>query len=161
MPKDYLKWYRLKAEIHSREFTGNFSEREIWWCSIGVNIGMEQDGKHDLFERPVLVLRKFGKHTFFGVPLSSKVRLGSYYFPTNFNGHDGILLLTQGRSMSSKRLQRRLGKIAPREFLRICEAFDAVSTPKKSDPQQAESPRAPDGELYQHYSKHNHKSQGI
>ena len=35
-----------------------FHEREIWWCSIGVTLGDEQDGKNDLFERPVFSNKK-------------------------------------------------------------------------------------------------------
>ncbi len=29
------------------------------WCSIGINVGDEEDGKNELYERPVLVIKKF------------------------------------------------------------------------------------------------------
>lgn len=44
--------------MHASEGEILFYEREIWWCSLGVNIGFEQDGTNDLFERPVLVIKK-------------------------------------------------------------------------------------------------------
>ena len=34
----------------------SFKERDIFWVSIGQNIGYEQNGKSDIFSRPVLIL---------------------------------------------------------------------------------------------------------
>ena len=60
MNKDFDTWNEEKKglEIVAPD-TLIFHEREIWWSSIGLNVGDEEDGKNDLFERPVLVLRKF------------------------------------------------------------------------------------------------------
>ena len=60
--KDFDSWNTEKKQLE--EFGPDvliFHEREIWWCSIGVNLGDEQDGKNELFERPVLVVRKFNR----------------------------------------------------------------------------------------------------
>jgi hypothetical protein len=57
--KDYQKWHILKNELDKKEHTIFVNEREICYTSIGENIGFEQNGKNELFERPVLVLRKF------------------------------------------------------------------------------------------------------
>ena len=64
MNRNYTAWYALKSQLEAGDFKGNFSEREIWWCSIGANIGHEEDGKHRYFERPVIVLRKYNKNYF-------------------------------------------------------------------------------------------------
>jgi hypothetical protein len=63
MKKDFDGWIKKKKSLHesSKEKAAYFYEREIWWCSIGINIGFEQDGKNEHFERPVLVLRKFNR----------------------------------------------------------------------------------------------------
>ena len=161
MVKQYLKWYGLKAELNNREFLGNFSEREIWWSCVGVNIGMEQDGKHGLFERLVLILRKFGMFTFLGIPLSTTCHSGSYYYPISVNNVDGALLLNQARVLSSQRLQRRMGRIIKSEFNSVSQAYISMVVPdvKKSDPQHAESPRAPSGEMYSNSTNLKHKSQ--
>lgn len=160
MQRNYVAWYKLKADIERREFMGNFSEREVWWCSIGANVGNEQDGKHELFERPVLIFRKFGKLSFLAIPLSTTIRAGSYYYPITINNKDGVLLLNQARYLSVKRLQRRLGRITKDTHRDIQRAYSAIAVPDiKSDPQQAESPRAPSGEVYFHNSKLEQKSQ--
>ncbi|MBU2219125.1 hypothetical protein KKG15_01365 [Patescibacteria group bacterium] len=40
--KDFDAWNIQKKKIHSRDEKILFHEREIWWCSLGVNIGFEQ-----------------------------------------------------------------------------------------------------------------------
>lgn len=61
-----VEWTKLKMRIHSKEERIiYFNEREVWWASVGINIGNEVDGKNGYFERPVLVLKKNKpKHTF-------------------------------------------------------------------------------------------------
>ena len=49
-------------------------ERDIWWCSIGVNIGDEIDGKNELFHRPVLILKKFSSELCLVAPTSAMAR---------------------------------------------------------------------------------------
>ena len=46
MQKDFPGWHRQKEQLHAQHHTPTFQEREIWWCSVGVNIGHEMDGKH-------------------------------------------------------------------------------------------------------------------
>lgn len=47
---------------------------------MGVNIGYEEDGKNEKFERPVLILKKFNQYLILVVPLSSKIKNNKYYF---------------------------------------------------------------------------------
>ncbi len=46
MQKDFPGWHRQKEQLHAQHHTPTFQEREIWWCSVGVNIGHEMDGKN-------------------------------------------------------------------------------------------------------------------
>lgn len=57
MEKNFDKWNGEKKRVNIRDENTLFHEREVWWCSLGVNIGFEQDGKNDIFERPVLIIR--------------------------------------------------------------------------------------------------------
>lgn len=43
MKKDFNSWSQLKQKIDSQEKFPYFEEREIWWCSIGLNIGHEEN----------------------------------------------------------------------------------------------------------------------
>jgi hypothetical protein len=57
--KDFDGWNNVKKKVDTHNTSSlYFKEREIWWASTGVNIGSESDGKNELFERPVLILKK-------------------------------------------------------------------------------------------------------
>jgi len=49
MQKDFDRYNK------SGKGTALFHEREVWWCSLGMNIGLEQDGSTDAFARPVMI----------------------------------------------------------------------------------------------------------
>src|SRR4051812_44298293 len=114
MKKDFDTWNLQKKKIHNfikQETT--FREREIWWCSLGINIGDEEDGKNTLFERPILVLRKFNRKLAWVLPMSSKKKEGVYYHIINYRGISYSVLLSQLRLISAKRLRRFIRKISP------------------------------------------------
>lgn|SRR3989344_6932188 len=106
MSKDFSKWHAVKTEIENEYSEKLFREREIWWCSLGMNVGFEQDGKNERFERPVLVFRKFNKGMFWGIPITSKYKEGKFYFSFNIKNEIMVAILSQMRVLSSKRLIR-------------------------------------------------------
>ena len=126
MEKDFIGWHALKEQLHDRQEVPTFQEREIWWCSIGANIGYEQDGKHVAYHRPVLITRKFSRHLFLGVPLTTKIKTIPHYHRFTFKEREQCALLMQVRAWSAKRLQRRLGKLPEQEFCLIREALRAM-----------------------------------
>ena len=72
MDKDFDKWNETK-KIFEKEDREVFAHpREIWWCSLGLNLGAETDGKNDNFERPVLILSVYNKETMLVLPITSK-----------------------------------------------------------------------------------------
>ena len=80
--KDFNTWNDVKKKIELRKNLPLFKEREIWWCGIGMNIGFEIFGKGQEFYRPVLVLDKHNRHTFFGLPLGSARKENSiHHYP--------------------------------------------------------------------------------
>jgi len=118
--KDFDKWNELKKKLHIREEKVLFHEREIWWCSLGVNIGFEENGKNEMFERPVLVLRKFNKYILWALPLTrSKKEGGFYYRITQGEEDDSVVILSQIRLISSKRLLRKMRMMEQIEFEEI------------------------------------------
>ena len=123
MQKDFDKWNKEKKVINSQPFTGFIHEREMWGCSIGVNVGDEQDGKNDRFERPVLVLRKYNKHVVLGVPLTTKLKQNPYYFPFIHEGIQFAVILSQVRLLSTNRFTRRIRRIDQKLFAQIKEAL--------------------------------------
>jgi mRNA interferase MazF len=120
MEKNFDNWHSLKKNIQARN-APQFNEREIWWCSVGVNIGFEEDGKNNHFERPVLVFRKFSKDTFLAIPLTSvdKDNNSPYYMNYPVNNKSGSLILSQLRLMSASRLNRKMDKMAKSDYTHL------------------------------------------
>ncbi len=116
--KDYKIWTQLKSRINnSNSFPLWFKEKEIWYASLGENIGFEEDGKGARFTRPVLVLKKFSKKLCFIVPLTSRLKRGDFYF--SFDGNTGKIstaILNQLRTIDSNRLLYKIGKINQEDF---------------------------------------------
>ena len=114
--KNFNDWNRQKTEIHGNEKPIYFHEREIWFIKLGVNIGYEQDGKGEDFRRPVVVIKKFNKTLFLGVPLTTQEKNGKFYLPiTKFNKHNNNAILSQIRLFDSKRLIKKLYKMSKEE----------------------------------------------
>ena len=122
MVKDFEGWGSAKKIANNRNAPPTFKKREIWWCSTGVNIGVEQDGKNEQFERPVLVVRKFNKRLFWGIPLSTKIKDFPYYLTLSFKAtkekesKDRSFIISQMRAYDSLRLTRPLGKLTSKQF---------------------------------------------
>ena len=70
--KDFQSWSYAKYRINARKgHPPAYKERDVWWMSIGHNVGDEEDGKGESFSRPVFVVRGFSRQVFWGVPLST------------------------------------------------------------------------------------------
>lgn len=96
-----------------------FHPRELWWCSYGVNIGSEQNGVGDNFERLCLIVQKLSAKTFIALPLSTKEKLPKFQVRTVIKEKIGYVLLDQVRVLDSKRLLRKIGSISSEEFEEI------------------------------------------
>ena len=42
MEKDFDGWNETKKQIHGRHDAPFYHERELWWCTLGVNVGFER-----------------------------------------------------------------------------------------------------------------------
>lgn len=126
--KKFIDWSGLKFKIHtSADIDFYFKEREIWWASIGQNIGSEQNGKNLDFERPVLVFKKFNSRIFLGVPISTKAGTSPYHCEFALGGNKYWANLSQIRTFSSKRLLRRVNKIAIEDFNRVIDILHGLA----------------------------------
>ena len=112
MEKSFDAWNEHKKKRDENDISIYFYEREIWWCAIGVNIGFEQDGKGGQFARPVLIIRKFSKNVFLGIPLTTAKRETTYHHSFPFLDATSTALLSQVRLFDSKRLLVKMGKVS-------------------------------------------------
>ncbi len=125
--KDFKKWCDKKVSIHKKEKFGFPKNREIWWASIGVNIGHEQDGIGHLYERPVLIVKKFPNNTCLVIPLTKSGKNTKFYYKLLHEDTLSYLALTQVRTVSSKRLNRNIRRLIPKEFNEIIIKMKAVN----------------------------------
>ncbi len=110
--KNFDEWNKNKKDTNCQKNRLYFRDGEIWWIKLGVNIGYELDGKSSDFTRPVLILKKYNKYSFLAVPLTSKIKLGLYYFSVgNVDGKDAVAILSQLRNIDSLRLVNKVGVI--------------------------------------------------
>jgi len=117
MEKDFDRWNTTKKDLHKVASRPAFiSEREIWWCALGINVGREQDGRGDDFERPVVVLKKLSPDTCMAVPLSTKKKLDRFQSKVTHGSVQGFALLDQIRVLDVKRMRRKIGTVSRREF---------------------------------------------
>ena len=124
MKKDYKEWHSKKTEIeHSNDTRLFFHEREVWWCSLGHNVGFEQDGKGEKFARPVLVFKKFNKEVFWALPLSTKIKKSKFYALVELNdGVARVAIVSQLRLVDGKRLIDKIGVINEANYKDIQKA---------------------------------------
>ena len=126
MHKDFDSWNGLKKKINLKEISDNFNfhEGDIWWTSFGLNVGSEIDGKHETFERPVLILKYISRDVVCVLPLTSRPFDGSrYHFKVNYEDNEGYVIFSQVKVISSKRLLRKVSKISKSQFAEVKKNF--------------------------------------
>lgn len=110
--KDFDIWNIEKKKIHHETVAPFYHQREVWWCSLGVNVGSEQDGTGKNFDRPVVVIKGFNKDIFFGVALTGKRKEGKYYLPLGtIEDREASAVLSQVKLIDAKRLVRKIATL--------------------------------------------------
>lgn len=122
--KDFDDWNKKKIKIDSNQRFNHPREKEIWWCSIGVNVGSEVFGKGHDYTRPVLVLNAEGSESFIGIPLTSNIKSRKY--ACIIKTEDGAVhtaLVYQIRSFDKRRLTDRKYILSDVEYAKVEEYF--------------------------------------
>ena len=128
MEKNYDLWNVEKKILDKKTVNKDlyFHAREIWWCSAGLNIGVEIDGKNDNFERPMLIVKKFNSDMVWVVPLTKKERTNPYYLKLRNSSVESSLILSQMKTISTKRLLRKVGTISEIEFNQVITKLQSI-----------------------------------
>jgi len=130
MEKDFEKWNKKKEKIDYKNERVFFHEREIWWCSLGVNVGYEQDGKGKGFARPILVFKKFNKEIFWGIPITMASKTGKFYSPINLKDNKKrCAIISQIRLLDCKRLLDKIGVISKENYIETQKAVMNLCRP--------------------------------
>jgi len=122
--KNFVLWLGLKSSLHeAKHRPPHVSEGDIWWASVGENIGSEINGKSKLFSRPVIVLRKLAHGFYFVIPTTTQERKGSWFVPFRQQEREMTACLHQARAIDYRRLSSKLGTIDDEDFERVKDGF--------------------------------------
>lgn len=118
MEKDFDNWNKIKKDLDNIKILPDFQIREIWFCSLGCNVGIEENGKHENFERPILILKKFNKNMLLIAPLTSNHKDLPFYHLLKYETISSVML-TQIKIIDTRRLIRKIRTIPNKEFFVI------------------------------------------
>lgn len=122
-PNNLNRWCDLKIILREKQNKIIFKQGDIWWCSLGVNLGEEMFGKGEKFTRPVLVFRKFTSNSFLGLPLTTHGKEGSWYVGITVHKKKNWVMLNQARVLDKKRLTKRFVALDDRDFREVKSRF--------------------------------------
>jgi mRNA interferase MazF len=123
MNKDFDKWNKKKKEIHFASSNLPYLERDIWWCSLGINIGFEEDGNLETAERPVIIFRGFSKELCWVIPLTTSIKKNRFYVRVGIvDRKEASAMITQMRPIDTKRLINKIGLLDWDNFIKIEKA---------------------------------------
>ena len=119
MFKRFIEWVFAKIIIDKRIRHLQLKQGEVHWCALGENIGDEENGKGEIFRRPVLIFKKFNNNIFWGIPLSTQNKDNRYYVKINVKGSIRSAMISQLRILDTKRLDEYVGYISKIDFVKI------------------------------------------
>lgn len=123
MQKDFDNWNERKKEINNN-IPNFYHEREIRWCSLGLNVGFEQDGTSEKYRRPILILKGFSRNVCLIVPLTTSIKKNKYHFSVGIiENEESFAILSQIRLIDTKRLHDRLVILDGKKFEEIKKAI--------------------------------------
>lgn len=133
--KDFDGWNIKKKRLDRRKkHLDFFLEGEIWWCSLGINVGIESDGKNFNFERPVLIFKKISLDAFWAIPITSTDIEGTYFYTITCIDGKRTVSLQQLRLVSSKRLIKFMYRVTDEEYANIKAKICQIINMKKDSP---------------------------
>lgn len=126
--KAFDAWNERKKETDAKfpDRSLYIHEREVWWSSVGVNVGSEIDGKNENFERPVLVAKVISGGGFFGIPLTTKPKGHRYEVAVQHSKGMTFANVSQLRFFSAKRLLRKVGVVDRENFESVMSRVRAL-----------------------------------
>lgn len=126
MQKDFDNWNKRKKEINEEE-PNFYHQREIRWCSLGINIGFEQDGTSKTYRKPVLILKGFSRNVCLIIPLTTSRKKNPYHISAGIiEGEEAFVILSQIRLIDTKRLHDRLVVLDKNKFEEIRKALKSL-----------------------------------
>lgn len=123
MQKDFDKWNKIKKEVDETKLSTLYHAREIWWCSLGVNIGFEQNGGGQEYQRPTLILKGMSRDTCYVIPLTGSPQKNKNIISIGLvDGVQATAIISQIRLIDTKRLVEKIRFLDKNKFNEIRKA---------------------------------------
>lgn len=123
MQKDFDGWNQRKKIIHAKNTNKRYHERDIWWCSLGINVGFEEEGTGMFGERPVLILKGFSEQVCLVIPLTTSKKKNPYHIPVGtVDGKEAFAIISQLRLVDTKRFVNKVSMVDKGVFEAIRKA---------------------------------------
>jgi len=136
----FKNWCKLKENLDKKDVLIGIKERSIVFVHMGRNIGSEQNGKGELFLRPVVVIKIFNKNLFFGVPLTSKKKTGSFFYDIIYTHkgreYNSTAILAQAKVFDRKRCLYTKGMIKKEYFEVLKEKLFDLTLSDEREPRR-------------------------
>jgi mRNA interferase MazF len=117
MSKDYDSWNKRKKNIDKHNENKFYHAREVWWCILGLNIGFEQDGTGDDFERPVLILKGFSRNVCTVISLTTSTKKNPYHISAGkIDEKEAFAIISQIRLIDTKRFINKICTLDQEKF---------------------------------------------
>ncbi|MEK7213726.1 MAG: type II toxin-antitoxin system PemK/MazF family toxin [Patescibacteria group bacterium] len=124
----FKKWHKIKDSLINSSSKVFFHEREIWWCSIGRNIGFEQNGKGDEFTRPVIIIKRLSLDTCLIIPLTTSNKRKNIFSLGILTGEIGesFAMVEQIRLIDAKRLGKKITVLDKERFDKLISFIKGI-----------------------------------
>ena len=129
--KKYNEWNIKKQNIHFKEVKIDepemyFKAGDIWWCSLGLNVGSESFGKGENFRRPVLIIKKLSADLCIALPLTSQEKIGTWFIDITFHGEKKWVMLYQIRTLNKKRFYLKISELDDADISKVKEKLETL-----------------------------------
>ena len=125
--KRFLEWIGLKEKLHNKNHRPPLvSQGDIWWASVGENVGSEINGKNDLFSRPAIIFKKLAHGFYFVIPTTTQLKEGTWYVRFRQQEKEMVACLHQARAIDYRRLSSKLGTMDDEDFARVKNGFNSL-----------------------------------
>lgn len=111
---------RIDGKTHKPPYV---SVGDIWWVSIGQNVGTEMNGKSGRSSRPAVILKKLKYDFYLIAPTTTQEKSGTWYVPIHHNGMMTYVCLHQIRTIDYRRITSKLRTIDETELTAIWRGF--------------------------------------
>ncbi len=122
--KRFREWFTRKEKLDAKSTKPPFvSERDVWWTSVGENIGSEISGKNEDFTRPVLIFKRLNSDFYVVLPITSQPHYGPWYVKIRLNNKDQFICLHQIQAIDFRRVHSKMGRVDVAQFEKVHEGF--------------------------------------